>query len=413
MSQKPRIFCLVSNDLNHDQRMLKTCQTLHETGFEVGLVGRIQKKSKPLNPQAFQQYRLNCWVEKGKFFYLLLNLRLFFFLLFRRWEIVCAVDLDTILAAYWAAKLKRKKCVYDAHEYFTEVPELVARPRTRKVWEWVAQHTIPNVQAAYTVCESLAAIFEQKYGKKFAVVRNVPISQTLPHSYYSPLPANNEAQTASNETQTANNEAQTANREPQTTNRIPHTAHRIPHTAPPPKIILYQGALNEGRGLETAIMGMSDLSGYELWLAGDGDMREMLQNLAQKDPIRAQNVRFLGNINPKELVQITQKAFIGLNLLENKGLNYYFSLANKFFDYMQAEKPSIGMNFPEYARINTDCEVAVLLEELSPKAFVAAVLRISEPIFYQKLADNCRIGKKVHIWEEESKILANLYNQLI
>jgi hypothetical protein len=42
-----------------------------------------------------------------------------------------ANDLDTLLPAFIAAKLKRKKLVYDAHEFFTQVPELIHRPITQ------------------------------------------------------------------------------------------------------------------------------------------------------------------------------------------------------------------------------------------------------------------------------------------
>ena len=71
----------------------------------------------------------------------------------------------------------------------------------------------------------------------------------------------------------------------------------------------------------------------------------------------AKKVIFKGYVKPKELPKITAKASIGLNLLENKSLNYYYSLANKAFDYIQAEIPAIHMDFPEYRQLNQTYEV--------------------------------------------------------
>ncbi len=41
-------------------------------------------------------------------------------------------------------------------------------------------------------------------------------------------------------------------------------------------------------------------------------------------------------VTPEKLKQITPEVYIGINLVENNGLNQYYSLANKFFDYIHA-----------------------------------------------------------------------------
>ena len=51
--------------------------------------------------------------------------------------------------------------MYDSHEYFTEVPELVNRPEVKKIWEWLEQKIVPHIKHAYTVCESIAKIYEK------------------------------------------------------------------------------------------------------------------------------------------------------------------------------------------------------------------------------------------------------------
>ena len=360
-----RIICTVTNDLTYDQRMIRICSSLAKAGYKVLLVGRKRPSSIELNKQPFEQKRLNCFFQSGKLFYLEYNIRLFLYLLFSPFDILCAVDLDTILPCLYASKWKRKLCVYDAHEYFTEVPEVVRRPAIKKVWERIANHAIPKIPNCYTVGPELANIFEKTYGPKFETIRNVPFSQK----------------------------------------------EEAKPSAPP--VILYQGALNEGRGLEQAIQAMKHLEGVELWLAGEGDLSQPLRQLVQEEDL-ATKVRFLGFVPPNKLKDITLKASIGLNLLENKGLSYYYSLANKAFDYIQAGVPSITMDFPEYRSLNEEYATFILLDVLSAEKIAESILQLLEDKdLYHQLRLNCLEAKQVLTWEQESEKLLAFYANLL
>src|SRR4249920_3872687 len=104
--------------------MHRICSSLSKNGFDVLLVGRKLKSSIRLGTDndyhgyPYQQKRLQPLFTKGKLFYLEYNIRLFFWLLFKKFDIVCGVDLDTILPCYFVSRMKKKKCVYDAHEIF-------------------------------------------------------------------------------------------------------------------------------------------------------------------------------------------------------------------------------------------------------------------------------------------------------
>jgi hypothetical protein len=120
MSRK-RIVCTVTNDLNYDQRMIRICTTLSNQDYDVLLVGRESRKSLPLTSRSFRQYRLKGWFNKGPFFYLEYNFRLFLFLIQLRLDIIYAVDLDTILPCLWVSQIRKKQRLYDAHELFCEI----------------------------------------------------------------------------------------------------------------------------------------------------------------------------------------------------------------------------------------------------------------------------------------------------
>ncbi|MBK9626950.1 MAG: glycosyltransferase [Flavobacteriales bacterium] len=129
----PRAIVTVTNDLGTDNRVHRTCTVLQELGYAVLLVGRALPGSLPLD-RPYGTHRMRLLFRKGAWFYAEYNLRLFLLLIFRRSSLIVANDLDTLLAAWMAARLKGSQLVYDSHEYFTEGPELVERPRVRRIW---------------------------------------------------------------------------------------------------------------------------------------------------------------------------------------------------------------------------------------------------------------------------------------
>lgn len=360
----PRLVFIATTDPAFDQRMIRICSTLAGSGHRVLLIGRTLPDSVPLPTRAFQQMRLRCFFHKGKLFYLEYNVRLLLQLLFLPFDVVCAVDLDTIAPAVLVARLRRKYLVYDAHEYFTEVPELLDRPVTKQIWETLAQWAIPKVNLAYTVGPALARALSEKYHRPFHVIRNVPYADAIP----------------------------------------------LHVNEPDKKILLYQGALNVGRGLEQMLEALQYLPGMTLWLAGSGDLTEVLKKKTQDLGLEKQVV-FLGKLLPEVLKTYTCQATIGLNLLEDRSLSYYYSLANKAFDYVQAGIPSIQMDFPEYRALNAEHPCFVLISDLSPKRIADAITQLLEnPAQYLQLREQCLQAAQEWTWEHEESALIRLFD---
>jgi glycosyltransferase involved in cell wall biosynthesis len=366
---RPLLFA-VTTDLNYDQRMQRICSSLASHGYEVLLIGREWPHSQPLTPQPYQQYRLKCLFKKGKLFYLEYNLRLFAFLFSHKAAVWCAIDLDTALPIWLRAKLSSQPFVYDAHELFTEVPEVVSRPVVQGLWRLVERFIVPRATIAYTVGPALAEWFQQRYGRPFAVVRNVSrlTSADLP-----PTPTEDSLN----------------------------------------GYILYQGVLNEGRGLEALLDAMPQVSA-RLVICGEGDLSAELRARAERLGLLASGqVEFRGFVLPTELRTITQQASLGVMLLENRGLSYYYSLANKFFDYLHAGIPQLGVDFPEYRRLNDLYDVAEVVA-LTPDSLAAAINRLlrADPARYQELAQNCRRARLELNWQREEQTLLALYASL-
>lgn len=360
---RPSIVFTVTNDLSFDQRMQRIARTLQKAGYDVTLTGRELQDSPPLEDHPYHSHRLQCFFRKGWLFYAEYNLRLLFWLLRQRPAIIGSVDLDTLPAGWLAAKLTSARLVYDAHEYFTQVPELEGRPFVRRVWAIVERLLVPGVDAAYTVSASVAECYRKAYGIDMAVVRNLPVRCDPVES---------------------------------------------PASAAP--YMLYQGALNKGRGLEEVIDIMADAPG-ELWLAGEGDLSEELRRrAAAKAPGK---VRFLGRIDPIALRPITQNAWLGLNLLQPIGQSYQFSLGNKFFDYMMAGIPQLSIDFLEYREICRTYPFALLVPDLAPETLRPAIQRLWED---EALRHSLRVAaeqaRETLHWENESLELLKIYENL-
>lgn len=351
-----------------DNRVHKVCTTLTGMGFHVLLIGRRLPQSLPLLPRSYPTKRFRLFFHKGPLFYAEYNLRLFVFLLFSKTDVLLANDLDTLPANFLASKLRRKPLVYDSHEFFTEVPELIGRQRIKKAWEWLEQMMVPKLRFAYTVCESIAKIYTEKYGVPFLVVRNVPLAGVV---------------------------------------------HGKKENRETGKMILYQGAVNTGRGLEQAIRAMNFVENARLVIAGGGDIKTNLEKLVKKENLLAK-VTFTGRLPLEELARLTPQADLGLSIEEDLGLNYRFALPNKLFDYIQAQVPVLITNLPEMAALMARYEIGEITPSLEPEVLGRKINEmLSDETKRSVWKKNLETAARELTWENEEKILQELFSNFI
>ena len=214
--------------------MHRICNTIHSAGYRVTLIGRIKSNSDLLYNHSFAQHRLSMFFQSGVLFYIEYQIRLFFYLLFRsKPAIMYSVDLDTALPVRLASMLRGSKTIHDAHELFTEVPELLKSPFKRWIWKTIGKMTMKEFDCRITVNYSLAMILGDTYGCAFTPIRNLPIDKEL-------------------------------------------STAKLEFQRP---YIWYQGVLNQGRGLEEMITAMTFLPDFDLRIAGEGDRSLTLRHL--------------------------------------------------------------------------------------------------------------------------------------
>lgn len=360
-----RVYIAVINDLVTDQRIHRVASLLFDHGMEVTCIGRRLKNSPELVDKDFEVHRFKMYFTKGPLFYAFYNIRLFFFLLFvPKPSLFIANDLDTLPAVYRVAKIRRVKMIYDSHEFFTQVPELIGRKQVQSFWKWIESRLVPRLDHAITVSRPIATIYRRLYGTRFRVVRNVPERSCI-------------------------------------------SDEKKPVDLRP--MIIYQGALNLGRGLELMIRSMNYMKDFVLLIAGTGDIEQNLKELVEEEGLSEQ-VIFTGRLEPSDLVILTCTARIGISLEEDIGLNYRYALPNKIFDYIQCRIPVLCSSLPEMAKLVESYGIGVAIRERNPENIARVIRFILEedndgvwlPALEKAAEELC--------WEKESEqYLAVLY----
>jgi len=361
-----RAFISVINDLATDQRVRRVGRLLIEQGFTVTCIGRRLKKSPDLENTPFKLKRYRMLFSRGPLFYACFNFRLLITLLFvRKPAVMISNDLDTLPANFMASRIRRVPLIYDSHELFTQVPELIHRKAVQSVWKLIERILVPKLRHAVTVNYSIATIYRRLYGTRFKVVRNVP-------------------------------------------EKLEYTAREMDPAAQ--QMIIYQGSLNVGRGLELMIDAMHHIQNVRFVVVGTGDIENELRQRVVQNNLN-DRVEFRGRMLPEDLVVLTMQADLGISLEEDLGLNYRYSLPNKLFDYIQSRVPVLCSALPEMSRIVDSYGVGIASRERDPEKLAGRIRYMLKERSGGAWMDALNMAAQELCWENESNIYLELLNE--
>lgn len=368
MSKK--ILVSVISDLVTDQRVQKECGTLHKIGYEVLLIGRKSKRTFLLKELPFKTIRFYNPFRKGPFMYLFFNAQLFFYLLFKKADVLWSNDLDTLLPNFLIYRLKKVKLVYDSHEYFTES---VIKKTSKKIWEFLERRSFPHLKNVITVNNSIKEVYEKQYKVPVTVIRNVPYQLVQNSSVKKPLlPANK-------------------------------------------KILVMQGnGLNENRGAEEAVLTMQYLPDeFMLYFIGGGTILNDLKQMTNKLKLN-HKITFIDLLPYAEMMEYTRQCFLGLIFEKIDSMDEHkFSLPNKFFDYIHAGIPVLSSKPVEIKAIMEKYNIGSFIESFDPKAIAKTIIDISiNEEIYNQWKQNTIAAAREYNWENEERILINFMNNL-
>ena len=260
--------------------------------------------------------------------------------------------------------------VFDSHEYFTETPELVHRPKVQRIWKRIEGFVVPKLDEMITVCDSIADLFREKYGIEVHVIRNIPPRKALPP------------------------------KGEKTALGLPTDKHLL---------ILQGSGINIQRGAEELVQAMALLDDCFLMIIGGGDVLPTLKQMVEELNI-TNRVRFFPRMPYQQMMTYTQLAELGFCLDKDTNLNYRFSLPNKLFDYIQAGVPIVASHLTEIENVIRQYDLGLFIENHELET-IAATIRdaLSDEARRIRWEQNLQVAARDLCWENEEQKLLEIY----
>ena len=357
-----KVMIAVISDLATDMRVQKQARLLEEMGCDVTVLGRRRPDVIPLSMPGVRIKRIRVPFKKGPGMYLMFNLFLFLYMLFRQFDMYVACDLDTLVPCYLVSRIYRKKLVYDAHEYFTGQFSLVGRRFKYSIWKTAEKWILPELRHMITVSDSIADLYRGEYGVEPVVIRN--LAQHVKHL---------------------------------------NSHDRITLGARPDELlVIFQGSgINDGRGAEELVSAMSMVEDVKLVIIGSGDIIDRLHNQVREKGDE-NNIVFLPRMPWEEMMRYTMCCDAGLSLDADNCINHRYSLPNKLFDYIAAGIPVIASDLPEVAAVIEKYDCGIVLREVTP-SYIAETLEElrDDRAFLMALKENAGTAQEELTWERE------------
>jgi glycosyltransferase involved in cell wall biosynthesis len=293
-------------------------------------------------------------------------------LFFYKANLFYANDLDTLLPSYLHSIFRRKKIIYDSHEYFTEQAEIKDKPLVRKIWGIIEKFVFPKLKYVITVNKSIADVYKEKYKVNVQVMRNCPYTKEF-----------------ENKEETLDLKADVL------------------------WLQIHGTGLHNNRGVEPLVEAMALLpKQFKLRIIGNGIILEKLKKMTKALQME-DRLLFLNPMPKKELNTYTATAFCGFTLDEPACLNHEYILPNKLFDFMHAQVPIVASNTTEVAPIVSTEKTGIVIEAVTPILIAKAVMQLYEDAKqYQQFKDNCIKAKANYCWENEEQTLIKLLSTI-
>ena len=360
-------------NINFDTRSFNLFKSLKDKNHDVKFFGFDW-----LTPDFQSIYTEDIVVKKlvksklSIFFYLKFSFNLFFQLLKTKTDIYFASDFYALPFCSIAAILKRKKVFYDSREVYTGLPALNNKKIVKKFFKIIEGFFIKKCDYIVTTGELDSRFIENLYNlPTIDVLRNLPLpdQKIIPVNFKSKF-----------------------------------------ENFDVGKILLYQGIVVTGRGIETYFRVLEKYEKSYLVILGGGEDMDYYKNLADKMGIK-NRVHFAGKVKQTELLNYTAGADVGLSLIDNISQNNEYALPNKLFEYLMADIPVIVSDLPQMKAVIDEYKVGVVLPEGNEDEIINLLKKWdSNPEEYLSLKSKCKPASEVLNWNNEFEKIYYKFN---
>lgn len=385
-----RVTMFVWNNFVNDARVLRESTALTEMGYEVTVIAKKEMdelhlaSSEQVAPKLYVNRPLKIELPKRlqkKLKSKILNkhlpntLEMFKMILLGRSQkadVYHSHDLNTLLQGIASAKLRRDKkpLIYDSHEVQTS--------RTHYSFEKIyrlERFLLKFVDHVIVENDTRADYHKSLYGTRPTPIHNYSELYDIDKVEAFPL----------------------------------KETYGIPSNE---KIVLYQGGMQEGRGLFKLLDAFKNIKGARLLMIGDGKERLNLIRYHRQLGMEGK-VIFINRVPYKELRRYTKTADIGVQVLENTNFNHYSASSNKLFEYIMAHAPVIGSKLPEIEAVIEGEGVGLVVEAGSTDELREKLQKlIEDEDLRTRFKKNTEKVKMKYNWNNEKENLVGVYKNI-
>jgi glycosyltransferase involved in cell wall biosynthesis len=274
-----------------------------------------------------------------------------------------AEDIYTLPIVYFFAKLNKAKIYYNSREIYAHLAGLRNKNIVQKLIAKIESKFIRKVNMVLVTGEMDANYLKEVYSiDNLFVLRNLP--KYIEHIKKIDL----------------------------------REKLNIPQTD---RILLYQGVILEGRGILKLINLLHDIPNVHFVIVGEGEYRKQFEQEVSKSEV-SDKIHFIGAVNHSDLLNYTACADIGITLIENISISYYYALPNKLFEYIMVGVPVLASNLPQMKNIIDQYQVGKYVNPENEDEVVKVILEmLNNEENLNRYQSNCENASKELNWEVE------------
>lgn len=292
----------------------------------------------------------------------------------KKYDIYHSNDLNTLPQGTFCArwfKLKKVPLVYDSHEVQTS-----RTGYNSPIYGWMEKFLLKFASVMIQENHTRAAFIEELYGFYPKVLHNYPIPTHPEHSDRVNL----------------------------------HELLGLPADTP---ILLYQGGVQMGRGLEKIVEAIPLFHRGHMVFIGDGRIKPDLIRKVNEMGLD-KKVTFMDKVPVDDLIHYTKNAYLGFQVLNNVCFNHYSASSNKLFEYLMAGVPVVACSFPEIQKVVEGDYCGVCIDSHDAVDIARGVNEILDnPELREQMRANCFVARDKYNWLNEKKIFIEIYQELL